>query len=51
MRKILFIFVLCLLFMSIYAEDVKIFLTNTYFDNPYYLYKEFDKSDLVIPYI
>lgn len=50
MRKMLFIFTSCLLFMSIYAEDVKIFLTNTYFDNPYYLYKELDKSDTAIRY-
>ncbi|MBQ4497473.1 MAG: hypothetical protein II973_08225, partial [Spirochaetaceae bacterium] len=50
MRKMLFIFVSCLSFMSIYAEDVKIFLTNTYFDNPYYLYKELDKSDTAIRY-
>lgn len=50
MRKMLFIFTSCLLFMSIYAEDIKIFLTNTYFDNPYYLYKELDKSDTAIGY-
>lgn len=50
MKKMLFIFASCLSFMSIYAEDVKIFLTNTYFDNPYYLYKELDKSDTAIRY-
>lgn len=50
MKKIVFALVFYLFFDPIYAQDLKIFLTNTYTDNLYYLYKELDKSDLDINY-
>lgn len=50
MKKIITLIFFLLLIMQMSAEEIKLFFTNTYMNNPIYIYKELDKNDIVNMY-